>query len=130
MKKLFTLGMLLLLSAPMSVSADEGLLYELRTYTTHEGKLDNLHSRFRDHTMVLFEKHGIKNVGYWIPSDKPNTLIYLIAHKSADAAKASWGGFVSDPQWQEVYKNSRADGPIVTNIENVFMSATDYSLVK
>ena len=64
-------------------------LFELRTYTAVDGKLDALNARFRDHTCKLFEKHGITNFGYWIPTDKPNTLIYLLAHKSQEAAKAS-----------------------------------------
>src|SRR6516165_10576478 len=69
------------------------LLYELRTYTTEPGRLPALHARFKNHTMKLFEKHGMQNVAYWVPTDekpKDNTLIYIIAHKSQDAAKKSW----------------------------------------
>lgn len=69
--------------APNSGNADEhssAVVFELRTYTTHEGRLPALEARFRDHTMGLFEKHGMRNVGYWIPADRPNTLIYIIAH--------------------------------------------------
>jgi len=109
---------------------EDGMVYELRTYTTNEGKLDALHSRFRDHTMRIFEKHGMKNVGYWIPADKPNTLIYMIVHKSRAAADASWNAFVEDPEWQKVYAASIADGKIVATIDNVFLSATDYSPLK
>ena len=68
--------------------ADSHALYELRTYYANEGKIDALHARFRNHTMKLFEKHGMQNVAYWTPADEPNTLIYIIAHKDADAAKA------------------------------------------
>ena len=102
-------------------------LYELRTYTTNEGKLDALHARFRDHTRHLFERHGIQNVAYWTPTDTPNTLIYIVAHKSRDTVAASWASFVADPEWQEVYANSIADGGLVANIDSVFMTATDYS---
>jgi len=102
-------------------------LYELRTYTTNPGKLDALHARFRDHTQRLFEKHGIANVAYWNPVDKPNTLIYIVAHKSAAAAKTSWAAFVADPEWQDVYAASIADGRLVNNIESVFMRKTAYS---
>src|SRR6056297_3734007 len=56
----------------------ESLVYELRTYTTHDGKLDDLHARFANHTMELFEKHGMENIGYWTPMDKENTLTYII----------------------------------------------------
>jgi hypothetical protein len=107
--------------------ADEGEVYELRTYTTAEGRLPALDARFRDHTMKLFERHGMRNVMYWTPIDKPNTLIYVIAHKDRDAAKASWKGFIDDPDWKKAYAASHADGPIVTNVESVFMKKTDYS---
>ena len=124
-------GLLLFGSAVAWADHHEGgMVYELRTYTTHEGKLDALHSRFRDHTMRIFEKHGMKNLGYWIPADKPNTLIYIIVHKSAAAADASWKAFGEDPKWQEVYAASIADGKIVAKIDNVFLNATDYSPLK
>src|ERR1051325_8237381 len=84
-------------------------VFELRTYTTHEGRLDALNKRFRDHTIKLFEKHGITNFGYWLPNDKPNTLIYLLAHKDETAAKASWAAFRSDPDWDKARKASEAD---------------------
>ncbi len=102
-------------------------IFELRTYHANEGKIDALHDRFRNHTMKLFEKHGMRNVGYWQPADQPDTLIYLIAHADRDAAKVSWGHFVSDPEWQEVYKASIADGRLVGEIISVFMDKTDYS---
>ena len=104
-----------------------GMLYEMRIYTANEGKLDALHERFRGNTMRIFEKHGMQNVAYWIPTDQEDTLIYIIAHKDADAAAASWQAFVSDPEWQEVYAASIADGRLVKNIENTFMTKTDYS---
>lgn len=108
-------------------AADEHNLYELRTYYTHEGKIDDLHARFRDHTMRLFAKHGIKNIAYWSPSEDPSMLIYVIAHKSADAAKASWTAFGQDPEWQAVAKASGANGPILTKIDSVYMTKTPYS---
>ncbi len=111
----------------INVLADDGLLYEMRTYTANEGKLDALHDRFRNHTMSIFEKHGMQNVGYWVPAETPNTLIYIIAHKDTDSAQASWQAFVSDPEWQDVYAKSIADGRLVKNIVNVFMTKTDYS---
>ncbi len=71
-------------------------VFELRIYHTYEGKLDDLLSRFRDHTMRIFEKHGMKNIAYWTPTDDPlkgKTLIYVIAHASRDAATANWKAF-------------------------------------
>ncbi len=106
-------------------------VFELRTYTTNEGKLENLNARFRDHTVGLFEKHGIESIGYWVPVDGPeskNTLIYVIKHESRDAAKASWKAFIADPEWKKVAKESQVDGQILAKRpESVYMEATDYS---
>ena len=107
-----------------------GRVFELRTYTTLEGKLPNLLARFRDHTRRIFEKHGITNVAYWVPQDAPeseNTLIYIIAHDSRDAATESWKNFRADPEWTEV---SRASGVGRVNVTSVFMEATDFSDLK
>lgn len=106
-------------------------VFELRTYTTNEGKLDALNARFRDHTVSLFKKHGIESLGYWVPTDdakSKNTLIYVIKHKSRDAAKASWQAFISDPEWKKVAAASQKDGKILAKSpESVYMNATDYS---
>jgi hypothetical protein len=110
-----------------ATQAADSELYELRTYTTNDGKLEALHSRFRDHTQTLFEKHGMRNVAYWVPTEKDNTLVYLIAHSNAEAAVASWKAFVADPEWKSVYSASVADGPLVKNIDSVLLNATDYS---
>ena len=105
-------------------------LYELRTYTTHPGRLDALNARFRDHTMKLFEKHGMKNEMYWIPTDpklKDNTLIYVVSHESQEAADKSWAAFQKDPEWIKARDASEQDGKIVMKVERVYMTMTDYS---
>jgi hypothetical protein len=114
----------------MSLQAE---IYELRTYTAKEGKLDNVIARFRNHTTRLFEKHGMKNIGYWVPADSPvsqNTLIYIVAHKNREAAKASWDAFRADPEWVKVKTESEANGAIVDKVVSVFMNATDFSNLK
>ena len=107
-------------------------IFELRTYTTAEGKLDHLHARFRNHTNHLFVKHGMRLVAYWIPTEKADTLIYVLAHENRDAAKKSWAAFIGDPAWKKVYKASheKAGGRIVTKVESVFMNPTDYSPIR
>jgi hypothetical protein len=105
-------------------------VFELRTYTTNEGKLPDLQKRFREHTMEIFKRHGITNVAYFTPEDKPNTLIYILAHDSRDAAKASWDAFRNDPEWKRVSAASEANGKIVTHVDSVFMDPTDYSPMK
>ncbi len=100
---------------------EEARVFELRTYTTSAGKLDDLHARFRDHTMKIFEKHGMKNVSYWTPTDKKlskNTLVYVISHKNRKAADASWKAFIADPKWTAAYKDSIKDGKLVTKVRH------------
>lgn len=111
-------------------NADEPV-YELRTYTCEEGRLDALHARFRDHTMELFKKHGITNLAYWTPTDadtSKTTLIYVIRHESREAAKESWQAFRDDPEWQRVRAASEADGKILAHAPvSMYLSATDYA---
>lgn len=114
------------------VHAADAPVYELRTYTCNEGKLGALLTRFRDHTCGLFEKHGIKNVGYWVPVDEENgssnTLIYVLEHKSREEAKTNWKAFGTDPEWQAARKASEEGGKILAKApESVFMTTTDYS---
>jgi hypothetical protein len=115
-----------------SAQAADGKVYEMRTYVTNEGKLDALLKRFRDHTCRLFEKHGMENIGYWVPLEKvdgaDNTLIYILAHASRDAAKASFKAFGADPEWQAARKASEEGGKILAKPpESVFMETTPYS---
>ena len=111
-----------------------GKVFEIRTYHTLPGRLDALHKRFREHTMKIFEKHGMSNVGYWVPQDNPaheNTLIYVISHASREAAKANWAAFGADPEWKKIAADSEADGgKIVEKVESVFVDATDYSPIR
>ncbi len=105
-------------------------VYELRIYHTYEGKLDDLLRRFREHTCKLFEKHGMKNIAYWTPTDDPlkgKTLVYIIAHLSREAAAANWKAFGDDPEWQSARDKSEASGKIVEKIDSTFLAITDFS---
>jgi len=110
-----------------------GRVYELRTYTSPEGKLTDLERRFRDHTIRIFKNHGMESIGYWTPQDAPesqNTLIYILAHPSREAAKKNWAEFQADPEWQKVNKDSNANGPILSKVVSVFLDPTDFSPMK
>ena len=114
----------------LSASAQQGKVYELRTYTATPGNLDNLHARFRDHTIRIFRKHGMEIVGFWTPTDPEladDTLIYVLEHASQEAADAAWRAFGQDPEWAEVAAASNANGPILGGVEREYMIATDYS---
>jgi hypothetical protein len=107
-------------------------VFELRTYTTNEGKLAKLDARFRDHTIKLFARHGIQSIAYWHPTDEPasmDTLAYIIRHDSPTAAKKSWKAFGSDPNWKKAASESGV-GRLATRPESVYMTATDYSAVR
>lgn len=112
----------------LGAESSDGHVYEMRIYYAAPGKLDDLNKRFRDHTLRLFEKHGIENIGYWTPIDNTNNaLIYVLAHASRDAAKKSWADFLADPDWKAAAKASEANGKLVSKLESHFMQATDYS---
>lgn len=114
-------------------AAPKNHVYELRTYVTPEGKLEDLKTRFRDHTLKIFEKHGMKNVVYGVPSDAPassNTLIYLLQHDSREAAKASWDKFRNDPEWVKVRTASEVNGKLTSKVDSVFLDPTDFSPMK
>jgi hypothetical protein len=117
------------LGVPAAEREKDTRVYELRTYTAAPGKLDALNARFRDHTLKIFEKHGMENIGYWMPvTNTENQLIYIIAHASRDAAKKSWSEFVADPDWKKAQKESEANGKLLAKPPaSVFLDATDYS---
>ncbi|MBC8164399.1 MAG: NIPSNAP family protein [Bryobacteraceae bacterium] len=118
-----------LLMTTMTFAADTRI-YELRTYRTLDGRLDALMTRFRDHTLRLFEKHGMENLGYWVPEDQPNTLIYLLGHKSKEAGMKSWADFQKDTDWVKARTASEVSGKIVEKVDRVWLSPTDFSKMK
>src|SRR4030095_13643339 len=131
----FVLGFAARGAVPMEpvAHAQSGRGVELRTYTAPDGKLAELHARFRNHTMRIFKKHGIENVVYFAPQDAPlsqNTLIYLVAHPSREAAEKNWAEFQKDPEWQKVANESQVNGKIVAKVDRIFLTPTDYSPMK
>lgn len=118
----------LMTSLTATFAAADERCFEMRVYYAAPGKLDALHARFRDHTCKLFEKHGITNLGYFVPLDNPESkLIYFLAYPSREARDKSWKAFAADPDWQKAYKDSEVDGKLVTKVETPLLSATDYS---
>ena len=120
-------------AVPVASAQTSNRVFELRTYTAAPGKLDALNRRFRDHTVKLFTKHGMTHVGYWTPADPPlseNTLIYVIAHQSREAAKKSWDAFRSDPEWIKARDESQKDGSLTAKVESVYLDPVDYSPIK
>jgi len=124
----------ILLLLPLSAGAAEpgadARVFEMRIYTAAEGKLPDLLARFRNHTNHLFVKHGMKLIGYWTPTEgdeAANTLVYILAHDSREAAKKSWAAFGADPAWKKAAAESRKDGRLVAGVEKQWLKATDFS---
>jgi len=120
--------------APGSSLAPDSGAFELRTYTAAPGKLEALHARFRNHTNRLFAKHGMKVVGFWVPSDKDkgagNTLVYLLRFPDRAAREKAWEDFRKDPEWISARDASEANGKLVEKVDSVMLTATDYSPMK
>jgi len=105
-------------------------VYELRVYHAAPGKLADLLTRFREHTVKIFDRHGMKSVAYWTPVDEPdksNILIYILYHPSREAAAANWKSFQDDPEWKSVKDKSEANGKLVDKVDSTYMVLTDFS---
>jgi hypothetical protein len=122
-------------SPPIQVVAkNPNCCFELREYVATPGNLEKLHSRFQDHTVALFKKHGMTQVGYWNPIDKKqgadNRLIYILSHVDQKAAETSFKNFRADPAWIEAKKASESGGSLTEKVTSTFMAPTDYSPMK
>ena len=108
-------------------------IFELRTYTPMPGKLDGLLARFRNHTLKIFESHGMENITYWVTEAtdaEPSKLVYILAHKNVASAKVSWDAFRADPNWIKVKTESELDGKLVEKVESIMMEALPFSKIK
>ena len=127
----FLLAMMLAISLPAVAAEPDTRCFEMRTYFAAPGKLDDLLARFRDHTVKLFAKHGITNIGYWVPIENTaNKLVYVIAFPNREAresAAGSWKAFAADPDWKAAQKASEVNGKLVEKVESVFLTATNFS---
>ncbi len=131
MKTLLSHFVLMLAATAFLSAADNGPVYELRTYTAAPGRLDDVLARFRDHTIAIFNRHGMVSIGYWVPQDAADgageKLVYVLQHPSREDAAKNWAAFRADPEWQAVSKASEAHGKIVTHTESVFLAPADFS---
>jgi hypothetical protein len=119
--------------APAVQAQTANRVFELRTYTAVPGKLEALKSRFRDHTVPIFSRLGMTNIGYWQPIDSPlseNTLMYILAYPSREAAQKAWATFRTDPDWVKARTASEANGPLTTGVTSVFLNPVDFSPMK
>ena len=128
MKTILTLSFLAATMLTAFAAEKDTRCFEMRTYYAAEGKLDELNARFRDHTCKLFEKHGVENLGYWMPTENPDRkLIFILGYPSREAREKSLNAFIADPDWKAAAKASEANGKLVAKADSLFLSATDYS---
>jgi len=129
-----TLGLSLsVMAAEKEEKKSDSRVFELRVYHAAPGKMEALHARFRDHTCNLFKKHGMTVIGFWspmAPQESQQTLIYLLAFPSKEAADASWKAFQEDPEWKAVKEESEKNGALVEKVDSTFLNPTDYSPIK
>jgi hypothetical protein len=122
-----------LLPAINAGTASPDRTFELRTYTCAPGRVPNLTSRFKNHTLELFKKHGMENIAYFLTEEKEgeqSKLVYLLAHKSETDAATSWAGFRADAHWIKVKEESEKDGTIVEKVESIMMKPASFSKIK
>lgn len=127
------LASVFLLGLRLGRAQNANRVFEIRTYTCEPGRLSALEARFRDHTVEIFRRHGMTSIGYWVPQDPPrsqDTLIYILAHPSRQAAQQHWEEFRSDPEWKKVQADSEASGKIVNHVDSVFADPTDFSAIR
>ncbi len=128
MKSLTSFALWLCLATTGFAAEKESRFFEMRTYYAAPGKLPDLLARFRNHTTAIFEKHGMTNIGYWVPlTNSENKLVYLLAYPDRAAREKAWKEFSADPQWQQVARESERNGKLVARVESVFLSPTDFS---
>ncbi len=107
------------------------MIYELRIYEAAPGKLEALHSRFRDHTLGIFERHGIQSVGYWDEEFQgKQNLVYLLAFESKGDMEQKWAAFREDPEWRKVVGETERGGALASQVVSRVMAPTDYSPMK
>jgi hypothetical protein len=127
----FGLGMLA--NGALVTAQSKGRVFELRTYTMHEGKLEHELDLFRTSLAKTIERHGMQALGYWTAADAPqsqNTLIYIVAHENREAAKKSWAAFRADPVLVPMREQTKREGPSVVKVDSVFLNPTDFSPIK
>jgi heme-degrading monooxygenase HmoA len=114
-----------------AVRETPGPTFELRAYKAAPGKLEQLHERFRRHTLDLFKKHGMTHIAYWTPVEKEqgadDTLIFIMAHESPEAHARSFASFRADPDWIAARETSEKDGPLTEKVDSLLMKPADYS---
>jgi hypothetical protein len=108
------------------------MIYELRVYQPVPGRMPQLLARFRDHTVLIWERHGIHPIGFWttLIGESSNELTYIIPWESLADRETRWNAFLNDSEWRKARDDSERDGPIVASIKNQILAPTAFSALK
>ncbi|HEV7718239.1 MAG TPA: NIPSNAP family protein [Arsenicitalea sp.] len=108
------------------------MIYELRIYKAMPGRMPDLLNRFQAHTLRIWEKHGIRQAGFWttLVGDSNLDLTYLLAWESMAERERNWTAFASDPEWISARNESEKNGLLVANVANSFLQPTAFSSVR
>jgi hypothetical protein len=108
------------------------MIYEMRIYYCMPGRLPDLLKRFDTITLKIWEKHGIKQAGFWttlIGGDN-HALYYMLAWESLADREKKWAGFMVDAEWIAARAQTEANGALVHKITNEILAPTTFSSVK
>jgi hypothetical protein len=108
------------------------MIYELRIYRAVPGRMRALVSRFRDHTLAIWKKHGIQQLGFWTTEigRSSNELTYILVWPSLAERERRWKAFLDDPAWRRVAEETERDGPLVDTISSELLTPTDFSTLQ
>lgn len=102
------------------------MIYELREYLAVEGRAAELHRRFAEHTLGLFERHGLEVTGFWTDTGDDGRIVYLLRFPDDETRKRAWAAFGADPGWKAVKAASEANGPIVAEMNSTILTSPEY----
>ena len=97
------------------------MIYELRIYHMHPGRMQAIVNRFKDGTLGLFPRHGIRVADFWLDAEGREALYYVCEFESLEAKQTAWASFMADPEWIKLKAESEMDGPIVERVESFAM---------
>ena len=108
------------------------MVYELRVYHAMPGRLPDLNKRFETITLKIWEKLGIRQVGFWttLIGESNQILYYMLEWKDLAERERVWGGFMADPEWHKARAETEKNGPLVAHLSNTMLSPTTYSRMK
>ena len=102
------------------------MVYELRIYHMHPGRMDAIKQRFIDHALHLLDEGGIKIIDFWLDAQGNERLYYICEYESLEERERVWKDYMQNPAWIEAKKQSELDGPIVTKVESFMMEKADF----